>query len=60
MSEFHIDYALVKNVLKNVKSIDSDLVDNDELVRALTYLVDRVRREERDKHVYDPDYDLNS
>jgi hypothetical protein len=45
MSEFHIDYAMVQSVLKKVKSINPELIHNDELVRELTYMVDRVRRE---------------
>lgn len=54
MSEFHIDYARVQKALRSVKSIDSEkLANNDELVRALTYLVDQIRRETRKQ-----DFDL--
>ena len=44
MSEFHIDYEMVKSVLKSVESVDKELINNDELIRKLTYMVDRVRR----------------
>lgn len=60
MSEYHLDVLKVKAVLKTVDSIDPELINNEELVRKLTYLVDEVRREERRKHVYDPDYDLDT
>ena len=55
MSEFHIDYAMVQSVLKKVKSIKPELADNDELVRELTYMVDRVRREAIDNYIDDHD-----
>lgn len=55
MSEFHIDYAMVQSVLKKVKSIKPELVNNDELVRELTYMVDRVRREAIGNYMDDHD-----
>jgi hypothetical protein len=55
MSDFHIDYKMVQAVLLKVKSVDSSLVFNDELVRELTYMVDRVRREAIDNYMDDHD-----
>ena len=42
MSEYHIDYAMVQSV---IKTVNPELAYDDQLVRALTYMVDRVRRE---------------
>lgn len=52
MSEFHIDYAMVQTVLNRV---DQTLSTNDKLVRELTYMVDRVRREAVDNYIDDHD-----
>lgn len=47
MSEFHIDYERVKQVVAKTNYL---LAENDSLIRNLTYLLDEVRREaQKDK-----------
>jgi hypothetical protein len=44
MSEFHLDYERVRRAL--IKAGYNHLIDEDKLLRQLTYLIDEVRREE--------------
>lgn len=46
MSEFHIDYERVKQVVSKTNFL---LAENDSLIRSLTYLIDDVRREAKEE-----------